>query len=227
MAIRDAVAPEKLVAIYDSLARHYDFEHGFLTFGSDQRGRRMVVAHAVRRGDKLLDAGAGSGSTALLAAKQVGADGHVTLFDFSGAMLDEARKKAEDAGLSARIDLMTGDMLALPFADASFDTVLSTYSICPLFDPVAGALELYRVLKPGGRLGVAHSVVPERRIMHWLADRLEDVIWHLPGISMGCRAVSVLPELERIGARLLFTRRLGVPLYPFLVFVVEKPAAPS
>jgi ubiquinone/menaquinone biosynthesis C-methylase UbiE len=225
MALRDAMAPDKLAAVYDSVARHYDIEHGLLTFRSDQRGRRLVVEQAVRPGDTVLDAGAGSGSTSLLAAQKAGAQGHVTLFDFSGGMLDEARAKAARAGLTARLDFKTGDMLRLPFADGTFDAVLSTYSICPLFDPAAGARELYRVLKPGGRLGVAHSVEPEGRLMHWLGDRLEDVIWHFPGISMGCRAVSVLPQLEQAGARLLYTRRLGVPLYPFLVFVVEKPLA--
>lgn len=183
----------------------------------------MVVEQTVRPGDKVLDAGGGTGSTALLAAQRVGASGHVTVCDFSGGMLDVARQKANAAGLAARMTFRECDLLELPFTEDSFDAVLSTYSLCPLFDPDAGARELYRVLKPGGRLGVAHSVSPQGRTMRWLADRLEDVIWHLPGISMGCRAVSVLPALQRIGARLLFERRLGVPLYPFEVFVVERP----
>lgn len=222
--IRDAVAPERLKGVYSAVAGHYDLEHGTLTMGADQRGRRLVVENSVKPGDKVLDAGAGTGSTALLAAEKAGPAGHVTLFDFSDGMLDVARQRARAKGLIGRMDFQSGDMLALPFADASFDCVLSTYSVCPLFKPEDGALELYRVLRPGGRLGVAHSVSPEGKVMHWLAERLEDVIWHFPGISMGCRAVSVLPALERAGARLIFEHRLGVPLYPFLVFVVEKPA---
>ncbi len=222
--IRTAMAPERLKRVYSAVSGHYDFQHGALTLGADERGRRLVVAQAVRPGDAVLDAGAGTGSTALLAAQAVGPSGHVTLFDFAGGMLEEAQKRAQARGLEGRMAFRTGDMLTLPFADASFDCVLSTYSICPLFDPEQGALELYRVLRPGGRLGVAHSVSPQGKVMHWLAERLEDVIWHFPSISMGCRAVSVLPALERAGARLLFRRRLGVPLYPFVAFVVEKPA---
>ena len=222
--MREAVASSKLKPIYSALARRYDLQHGALTFGADERGRRLVVANAVKPGDIVLDAGSGTGSTALLAAERAGPSGHVTLFDFSGGMLDVARARARAHGVSHRVDFRSGDMLASPFADGSFDCVLSTYSVCPLFKPQDGALELYRVLKPGGRLGVAHSVSPQGEVMHWLAERLEDVIWRFPGISMGCRAVSVLPALEKAGARLLFRRRLGVPLYPFLVFVVEKPA---
>ena len=138
-------------------------------------------------------------------------------------MLAEARRKAEAAGVADRMRFDVGDMLALPYRDGEFDAVLSTYSVCPLFDPVQGALELYRVLRPGGRLGVAHSTTPKSTLLRWLADRVENVAWHFPGLSMGCRAVSVLPALRDRGARLLFERRLGVPLYPFLVFVVEKP----
>jgi hypothetical protein len=91
-------------------------------------------------------------------------------------------------------------------------------------DPALGASELYRVLRPGGRLGVAHSTYPKGRAMRWLSDRVEDLAWRFPGISMGCRAVSVLPALRAAGAEMVFRRRLGVPLYPFLVFVATKPA---
>ena len=222
--MRDAVSAQKLKAVYAAVAGRYDWQHGLLTLHRDQRGRELVVGQAVRRGDKVLDAGGGTGSTTLLAAKKAGPEGHVTQFDFSPQMQAVARQRSRDAGLEARVDFQSGDMLALPFAEGTFDVVLSTYSLCPLFDPVKGALELYRVLKPGGRLGVAHSASPENSVTYWLAERLEDAIWRFPGISMGCRAVSVLPALLRAGAKPLFERRLGVPLYPFFVFVVEKPA---
>ena len=221
--MRLAVAPEKLRTVYAALARRYDLQHELLTFANDARGRRMVVEKTVFAGDKVLDAGAGTGSTGLAAARKAGPTGHVTLFDFSDDMLDVARDKARLSHLDDQISFVTGDMLALPFSDGEFDTVLSTYSVCPLVDPTKGALELYRVLKPGGLIGVAHSASPRNKIMHWLAERLEDVIWRFPSISMGCRAVTVLPALEQAGAEVIFRKQFGVPLYPFVVFVLRKP----
>jgi len=56
-----------------------------------------------------------------------------------------------------------------------------------------------------------------------LAGKVENLAWHFPRLSMGCRSVSVLPALERAGAKVIFRRSIGVPLWPFLVFVAEKP----
>lgn len=221
--MRQAIDPTRLKAVYAKIAGHYDLEHRLLTAGSDQRGRRLVVEHAVREGDSVLDAGAGTGSTGLLAAERAGPTGQILFFDTSEPMLDVARQRVAGAGLDDRIEFRIGDMTALPFDDASFDSALSTYSLCPLYDPAKAALELYRVVRPGGRVGVAHSTEPRRHWVRWIADRVEDVAWHFPILSMGCRSVSVLPALEAAGARVLYRRYLGVPLWPFLVAVVEKP----
>ncbi len=223
--MRKALDMERLRDIYDRASMRYDFQHAFFTAMSDQRGRMMLIERAVHEGGTVLDAGAGTGSTALLAAEKVGPHGKVLSLDMSVAMLEVAKEKLKSAGLADRMLFKNGDIEHLPFEDEMFDTVLSTYSMCPLRDPARGALELYRVVKPGGHIGIAHSADPETPVIKWLADKIEDAVWRMPMISLGCRSVSVLPSLVKAGGTLIFTERIGIPLWPFMVFVVEKPAA--
>jgi ubiquinone/menaquinone biosynthesis C-methylase UbiE len=223
--MREAIEKTKLRSIYDRVAKRYDYQHSFFTWKSDQRGRELLIEKTVRMGDTLLDCGAGTGTTGLLAAQKIGPNGKIVLFDMSCGMLDVAKEKAARSNLQGQIEIKVGDMLNLPFEDNSFDAVLSSYSMCPVYDPAKAVLELYRVAKPGGRIGVAHSIEPAAALTKWLSDMIEGIVWHIPSISLGCRAVSVLPSLENLGCKIIFRKYIGVPLWPFLVFVVEKPAS--
>jgi len=224
--MRRALSTDRLKAIYSQIADGYDRRHALLTAFADGRGRRLLVETAVREADRVLDCGTGTGSTGLLAAGKVGAAGLVTLFDLSEDMLRVARSKAAASGLGDRIRFESGDLGRLPFEAGCFDVVLSTYSLCPVTDPAAGALEMYRVVRPGGKVGIAHSA-DARPLLRPLADAIEGLAWRFPSLSMGCRAVEVLPALLGAGGRLVLSRRIGVPLWPFAVFVIEKPAAPA
>ena len=221
--MRKGLSKETLRGIYGRIAKRYDFQHGLITAKADQRGRKILVNNTVQEGDRVLDCGAGTGTTGILAAMRAGPQGTVTMFDLSEAMLAVARGKVAQLHVPATVDFQTGDMVHLPFADNSFDVVLSTYSLCPLYDPEKGALELYRVTKPGGKVGAAHSSEPHNPLLKFFADRVEDIAWRLPWLSMGCRSVMVLPALEKAGGRVIFSKQIGVPLWPFRVFVVEKP----
>ncbi len=221
--MRTALGIEELKRVYGNIAIRYDAQHSIITIKSDQRGRKLLVENAVAEKDNVLDCGSGTGSTGMLAAKKTGPQGRVTMFDLSNAMLEVARKKVTAENLQDRITFQTGDMTHLPFDDNSFDVVLSTYSLCPLYDPEKGALEMYRVAKPGGKIGCAHSTEPQNKFVKLLADKVENVAWHFHWLSMGCRSVSVLPAVQKAGGKVIFSKNIGVPLWPFFVFVVEKP----
>jgi len=220
--MREGLQNDKLKSIYKTVAKRYDFEHTILTVLSDQRGREMVVANTVKEGNTVLDCGSGTGSTSLLAARKIGAQGRITLFDLSTDMLEVAKTKLQSEGLSERATFQTGDMSQLPFESDSFDVVLSTYSLCPLYDPAKGALELLRVTKPGGKIGVAHSTEPINALTRTIGNWIEGVAWRIPSISMGCRSVNVLPALKQAGGKVLMKKMIGVPFWPFVVFIIEK-----
>jgi SAM-dependent methyltransferase len=101
-------------------------------------------------GERWLDVATGTGAVALLAAR-AGAD--VTGLDLSPALIETAKEKAANQGVSIRFE--AGDAEALPYADESFDVVSSAIGTQFAPDHAAVARELARVCRPGGRLGLA------------------------------------------------------------------------
>ena len=122
----------------------YDRIADGLTISTDQT---MRVA-SIHPGERVLDLATGTGITAI-AARERGAK--VTGVDLTPELLDVARSKANKAGLGD-IDFREGDAEALPFADASFDVVVSTCGHMFAPDQLKVAAELARVTRPGGRV---------------------------------------------------------------------------
>src|SRR5829696_1715608 len=121
-------------------------------------GPRLVGALDLAPGMKVLDVAAGTGNAAIPAA-QAGAD--VTASDLTPELLDAGRRRAEAEGVS--LEWVEADAEHLPFADASFDVVMSTIGV--MFAPhhQQSADELYRVCRPGGKIALL-SWTPEGMI---------------------------------------------------------------
>lgn len=109
----------------------------------------LVAALKPQAGETWLDVATGTGAVARMAAR-AGAD--VTGLDLAPDLIETARDQVEAEGLSIRFDV--GDAEALPYEDASFDVVVSTFGTMFAPDHAAVARELARVCRPGGRLGL-------------------------------------------------------------------------
>ena len=109
-------------------------------------------------GERVLDLGSGAGTDSLVATRMVGSEGSVTGIDMTPEMLDKARRSAAEMG-AANVQFVEGEAEKLPFADASFDVVISNGVIDLIPDKDAAFSELYRVLTPGGRIQVADVTI--------------------------------------------------------------------
>jgi ubiquinone/menaquinone biosynthesis C-methylase UbiE len=114
-------------------------------------GEQLCEAVDLRAGEKVLDVAAGNGNASLAAARR-GAD--VVATDYVGHLLEKAAARAAAEGLPLATEI--ADVEALPYEDASFDTVLSTLGVMFAPNPERSSAEMLRVVRPGGRIGLAN-----------------------------------------------------------------------
>jgi demethylmenaquinone methyltransferase/2-methoxy-6-polyprenyl-1,4-benzoquinol methylase len=170
------LAPDAVRTMFDRIAPVYDVMNRVMTAGLDVRWRRLAAESVVRKGDRVLDAACGTGDLAI--ADQKAGASRVTGLDFSEKMLERARRKAP-------LEWVQGDMLALPFADGTFDAATVGFGVRNVEDLELGLRELRRVLRPGGRLAILEITQPRGALRPFYSlwfDRVVPLIgrW-LPG----------------------------------------------
>lgn len=200
--------------MFTGIARRYDLLNHLLSANIDRRWRRLVadkLRAALVEGSYTLDVACGTGDLALTLDKA--GQSRVMGLDFCRPMLEIATHKASH--LKRQIPFVEGDALHLPFAPETFDVATIAFGLRNLADVEGGLRELFRVLKPGGRVAIlefSHPVVPGFRALFQFY--FSHVLPRIGGIVSGSRgayeylpdSVSRFPDQKRLAALM---RRVG------------------
>lgn len=174
--------------MFDRIAPIYDSMNRTMTAGLDRRWRRLAAEAVVAPGDKVLDACCGTGDLAVAARAE---GGTVTGLDLSDGMLERARRK------SSEIEWLQGDLLRLPFGDASFDAVTVGFGVRNVEDLDLALRELRRVLRPKGRLAILEIVRPKGPLALFYRAWFDGLVPLAGRVLPGGAAYSYLPASVR------------------------------
>lgn len=161
--------------VFATVAERYDLMNDLMSGGLHRlwKDDLVVTLNPPRSAEafRVLDLAGGTGDVAMRIVRAGGEGTSTVICDISPEMLEVGQRKVEEAGLTDRISLVEGNAEALPFADRSFDAVTIAFGIRNVTHIDRALAEMYRVLKPGGRVLVlefSHVDVP-------MLDRLYDL----------------------------------------------------
>ena len=155
--------------MFDNIAPRYDLLNRLLSFGIDRRWRRFAVAQLqVPEGGHVLDIATGTCNVALEIARTTADSVTIVGEDFTQGMLVHGQEKLNDSPFGQRILLVNAPCEAIPHPDATFDAITIAFGIRNVVDRQTGLNEMYRVLKPGGRVVILEFSTPRSRLFRSL-----------------------------------------------------------
>ncbi len=185
---------------FDSIASRYDFMNTLLSFGLHHLWKkyaaRMLGLHP---GDRVIDVCGGTADLSIHAAKKMGPGGRVVLYDFNRAMIKAGQPKVLKAGVMDRIHDIQGNAERISVGAGRFDAAMVGFGIRNLTHMEQGLAEMFRVLKPGGKIMCLEFSIPPSRLFRWLYDFYSfHIMPRLGKIFTGSREAYVyLPESIR------------------------------
>lgn len=151
--------------MFDTIAPRYDLLNRLLSFGIDRRWRRYAVSRLqVPPGGVVLDIATGTCDVALEIARTTPDSVTIIGEDFTQGMLVQGQEKLDQSRYADRILLVNAPCEAIPHPAASFDAITIAFGIRNVIDRQAGLEEMFRVLKPGGRVVILEFSTPRSRL---------------------------------------------------------------
>jgi len=151
----------------------------------------------LNEGESLLEIAAGAGDTGYLAAPRLGSTGRLVSTDLSPAMIDVARRRAEELGIT-NAQFETVDAQAMQYPSASFDAAICRWGYMLMPDPGKALAETRRVLKPGGRLTCAVFTAPSENPWASIPSRLLVERGHIAPPAPGTPGIMALADRSRL-----------------------------
>ena len=182
--------------MFDAIAHRYDRLNHLLSAGLDRRWRRLAVAALdLPDGARVLDVCTGTADLAMTACRHQSAPRAVVGVDFAGSMLAVGRLKLRETGLHRVVRLVRGDACRLPCPSQTVDAVTVGFGIRNVAETARAVEELFRVLKPGGRLAILEFGEPRwtvfRSIYLWYFRQILPRVGRL--LSRHAEAYAYLP----------------------------------
>ena len=192
---------DRVIQHFNSVARHYDFMNTLLSFGIHYAWKRTAVRMLkLAPGDRVLDVCGGTGDLAILAARAVGPAGQVAIYDINRAMIKAGLHKMANTDIETRLWHVQGNAECISFPDRHFDAAMVGFGIRNVTHIQKGFEEMYRVLKPGGKLMCLEFSKPTWPVFRWLYDFYSFYIMPFLGeLLVGSKkAYTHLPESIRM-----------------------------
>jgi demethylmenaquinone methyltransferase/2-methoxy-6-polyprenyl-1,4-benzoquinol methylase len=184
--------------MFDNIAHRYDFLNRLLSLGIDRTWRKKAIKFiAAIQPKRILDVATGTGDFAF-EALSVNPE-KVIGYDISEGMLQYGRKKATESNTSHIVEFVKGDSERIEFEDDSFDAITVGFGVRNFEYLEEGLKEIYRVLKPGGRLVILEVSLPHNAVVRFFYDIYFSFILPTVGriFSRDVRAYTYLPESVR------------------------------
>jgi demethylmenaquinone methyltransferase / 2-methoxy-6-polyprenyl-1,4-benzoquinol methylase len=192
---------DRVIEHFNSVARHYDFMNSLLSLGIHHLWKRTAVRMLeLAPGDKILDVCGGTADLAILAARDVGSAGGVIVYDINRAMIQAGLHKVAGKDIAPRIGYVQGNAETICFPDGHFEAAMVGFGIRNVTNMKKGFEEMYRVLKPGGKMMCLEFSKPTFPPFRWLYDIYSFHIMPFLGelIAGSRKAYTHLPESIRM-----------------------------